>query len=199
MAAATVYHAYFSVQKVTGEEYRKMARRKYQWVGHGNVIVPKTDASTPTSELLELVPAVLRTSAAGPRTDCLIEAIYVHVHTHRLLTTTLDACGIIVWTAVVSEGADAPAQSLNAIPTDARAYGNKNILIMAPVPVPPLLGSSDLLSVTPDDQVMVSSYEYQASRKLDRQNQVLALTINSDVSSVLRCFVQVRVLLSWGS
>ncbi len=176
-----------------------MSRRKYQWVGAGAIITPKTDASTPTSEIMELVPAVLRTSAAGPRTDCLIEAMYIKVHTHRILTSALDATGIIVWTAVVSEGADAPAQSLNALATDARAYGNKNIMLMEPIAVPPLLAAGDLLSFQTSDEIMVSSFEYQATRKLDRQNQVLALTINSDVSSVVRCFVQARVLLSWGS
>lgn len=176
-----------------------MAKRKknYNWVGIGKIIDVVPDASTSVADVLEIVPAILKSAVPGANTQCRIEAMYIHVHTHRTSIATVDACGIIVWTANVVEGGDSPAQTLDAISTDSRAYANKNILVMAPVPVPPILGTSDLLAFIENDQVMVSSYEYQATRKLDRSNQVLALTINSDVSGAVRCFVQVRCLLSY--
>ncbi len=99
----------------------------------------------------------------------------------------------------MGEGQDSPVQSLNAIPTDDRAYGNKNILVMGQIDVPPVLAASDLLSFDTSEELRTTKFEYQASRKLDRSNQVLCLVINSDVSDVLRCFVQVRALLSYGS
>ncbi len=174
-------------------------KRSYQWVGGGEILTPKTDASSAVGDIFQIAPAASRTVAEIGRTDCLIEAIYVHVSTHRLLTTSFDALGLIVWVANVSEGSANPVQTLDALATDVRAYGNKNILIMEPLEVPPVLASSDLLSVTTDDRILHHKATFQATRKLDRAQQVLSLQLNSDVSDVVRCFVQVRALLSYGN
>ncbi len=174
-------------------------KRSYQWIGAANVFLPKTDASSATTGILEIAPALLRTAPVQGRTDCLIEAIYIHISTHRVLTTTLDAAGIIVWVANVSEGSDNASQTLDALSTEDRAYSNKNILIMEPFAVPPTVSSSDLVSVAINDAVLVSKHSFQATRKLDRSSQVLALQVNADVSDVIRCFIQVRALLSYGA
>ncbi len=174
-------------------------KRTYQWVGLGRNIDVKTDASTAPADIMEIIPAISRTAVGGPQTSCLIEAMYIKVHTRREAISALDAAAVIVWTGTVIESGDAPLQSLDAIATDARAYANKNIMLNEPIEVPPLLGASDLLSFVTNDQVLVSSFQYQASRKLDRSTQVLCLAVNADVSAVLNCFVQARVLLSYGS
>ncbi len=174
-------------------------KRSYQWVGGGQIIVPKTDASSTVGAIMQLAPAISRTVSEVGRTECLIEAIYIHVSTHRILTTSLDAAGLIVWVSNVSEASQNPVQSLDALSLDVRAYANKNILVLEPLVVPPILASGDLLSVTTDDQVVTHKATFQATRKLDRAQQVLCLQINTDVSDVIRCFVQARVLLSYGS
>ncbi len=175
------------------------SKRKYQWVGGGKLISVQPDTSTSVADVMEIVPAVLKASVAGPDTSYLLEAMYIKVSTRRIGVAAFDAAGIIVWTAPVVEGGDSPAQTLDAVSTDARAYANKCILLMEALPVPALLATSDLLAFVPNDEVVVTRFEYQAKRKIDRSNTVLALIINSDLSNQLRCFVQVRALLSYGS
>ncbi len=176
-----------------------MSKRKLVWVGKGQLITPKTDASTPVGEIMELVPAVLEGAPGGENTRCVIDAIYLHFSVTRIGINRLDAVGFMVWVARVGEAANTPVQSMDALSLRDRVYANKAILMMAPLPVPPILGASDLLSFLPNDQVAVAHHDFQASRKLDRSNEVLALVVNSDVSSEVEVFVQARVLLSYGS
>ncbi len=178
-----------------------MARNKkaYSWLGGGENIEPMGDASTATTELIQLIPAQPVADTVGARTQFLIEAIYLHFSIHRLLITELDACGFIVWQAPVTEASNLPAQSLDALSTTDRLYANKRIMMMAPLPVPPIFLSGDLVSATVDERVMTSSHEYQAMRKHDRSNTVLAMAVNSDVDIVLSVFCQWRVLVSWAA
>ncbi len=178
-----------------------MARknRSYQWVGGSQVITPKTDVSSTVGAVFQLAPAISRTVPELGRTECLIEAMYIHISTHRILTTSFDAAGLIVWLANVSEGSANPTQTLDGLSVDPRAYANKNILVLEPLAVPPVLASSDLATVTTSEEVKVHKATFQATRKFDRAQQVLCLQINTDVSDVIRCFVQARVLLSYGS
>ncbi len=176
-----------------------MAKRKYQWTGGGQIIEPEPDASTSVGEVIRVVPALSPSADAGADTQCVVEAIYMHFSVHRLLITELDALGFLVWTANVAESGSDPSQALDALSTTDRAYANKNILMMAPLAVPRIGLSADLLSATVTEEVLVSSHEFQASRKLDRSNQVLAMTVNSDVSVVVSVFCQWRVLLSYGA
>ncbi len=173
-----------------------MGKRKSTfWVGGGEIREPETDASTSTGEVIQLLPAVVRTANLGPDTSVVIEAIYLHFHIHRILTTVFDALGFMVWISNVTETSELPVQSLDALSTDDRAYANKNILMMEPLPVPPNLNSGDLLSAAVNDEIYVSSHQFRASRKLDRASNVLCLNLNSDVSAVTRVFCQWRILL----
>ena len=174
-----------------------MTKRRTQWIGGGEIKEPNTDASSPVADIIEMIPAELSSAAVGQSTSMVIEAIYLHFSTRRLLTTTFDALGFVVWVANVAETGNTPVQSLDALSTTARTYGNKNILMMQPLAVPPILGIADLTAFTPNDQIITEHHEFQASRKLDRSNQVLALQINSDVSAVCRVFAQWRVLVSY--
>ncbi len=174
-----------------------MAKRRKQWVGGSDLIVSATDASTAVSDITEMIPAELSTAAVGQNTQCLIEAIYLKFSIRRLLITSFDALGFMVWVANVAETGNTPVQALNALSTTARTYGNKNIMMMAPLPVSPLLAASDLLTFVPNDEILVADHEYQANRKLDRSNQVLSLTVNSDVDAVVQVFAQWRVLLTY--
>ncbi len=175
-------------------------KRIYNWIGGGQNIEPETDASTSVTEVIQLVPALPAADAQGQNTQALVEAIYLHFSVHRIFTDEIDAAGFVVWMANLQEGASAlPVQSLDALSTQDRAYGNKAIMMMAPLPVPPVLGSSDLLSVATNEQVLVASHEYQARRKYDRMGQVLSMSVNCDVSVALSVFCQWRVLLSYGS
>ncbi len=146
-----------------------------------------------------MAPAIKLADIVQQRTSCLIEAIYVHFSTTRILISSLSMVGMIVWVANVSEGSNNPSQTLDALSIDPRAYSNKNILIMEPVPVPPILASGDLLSATTNEEIRTSKYTYQASRKLDRAQQILCMQVNADVDSVVSCFIQYRVLLSYGA
>jgi len=175
-----------------------MAKRIYSWVGGGQNIEPETDAGTTVSEVIQLLPPQQTSVEVGNRTKCLIEAIYLHFSIHRLLITEVDALGFMVYQSAVSESSNNPVQALDALSLQDRAYGNKRIMMMAPLPVPRITLSGDLVSVTVNEEVKVSSHEYQAMRKHDRASEVLCLTVNCDVSVVLSVFCQWRVLLSWG-
>ncbi len=172
-------------------------KRSKQWVGGGQVIESQTDGSTSTSDIIKLVEPIPRATIQGADSKVLVEAIYLHFSTHRLLATTLDALGFMVYTQQVSESTELPLQALDALSTDRRLYSNNQILMMQPLKVPPILAASDLLSVLVNRETSVEHHDYQATRKLDRAAQVLCLTVNSDVSDVVRCFVQWRVLLSY--
>ncbi len=175
-----------------------MGKRKYQWVGGGQNIEPETDASTVPTELISLVPALPTTISAGQDTNCLVEAIYMHFSIHRLLITEVDALGFLVWVANRKENSDEAVQALDALSLADISYANKNIMMMAPLPVPRIALSSDLLSGTVTEEVLVSSHEYQATRKLERSTEMVVMAVNCDVSVVLSVFCQWRVLLSYG-
>lgn len=145
-----------------------------------------------------MLPAIARTADVQQRTSALIEAVYVHISTTRVLISPMFSLGLIVWLGNVSEGSDNPSQTLDALATDSRAYSNKNILIMEPIPVPPILASGDLVTATTSEEIRTSKHTYQASRKIDRAQQVLCMQVNGEVASVVNCFIQFRVLLSYG-
>lgn len=175
-----------------------MGKRRTQWVGGAKSYEPQTDASTSASDVIQLVEPRPLTDTQGLPVKCTIEAIYLHFSIKRILITDFDALGFLVYTQQVSETSDLPLQALDALSLAERAYANKQILMMAPLPYPPIFLSSDLLSATPDNSGMVASHEFQASRKLDRSSQVLCMTLNSDVSVVVNVFAQWRILLSYG-
>ncbi len=175
-----------------------MGKRNYSWTGGGQVIVPEPDSSTSVSELIELVPALQANEEGGRPSNCLIEAIYLHFSIQRILVSTFDALGFIVYVDNVAEGGNTPTQALDALSTNARSYGNKGILMMAPLPVPPVLGAGDLATFTTSEEIKTSSHEYKATRKLDRQGQVLCMAVNTDLTATARVFCQWRVLLSYG-
>ncbi len=174
-----------------------MGKRKTQWFGGGKVVVPETDVSTSVAEIVELIPALKVADYVGQPSKCVIEALYLDFSCRRLLITTLDALGFLVWVANVTEGGETPIQSLDALSTEARFYGNQDIMMQFPLLVPPLLAASDLLTFVVGDEVTTAHFEFHARRKLDRSSQVLAMTINSDVSSVMTVFVQWRALISY--
>ncbi len=172
-------------------------KKTYMWMGGGQVIEPQTDASTSSADIIQMIPATPLTALAGARTKFLIEAIYLNFSIHRLLSTTFDALGFLVYQIPPQEDNNNPALVLDALSTEDRLYARKNIMMMAPLPVPPILGTSDLLAFTPNDAILVDHHEYQANRKHDTTSQILCLAVNSDVSVVTRVFCQWRILTSW--
>ncbi len=174
-----------------------MGKRRTTWVGGGEIRIPETDAGTTVSEVIQLIPPQPLTQGVGDRTKCVIDAIYLHFSIRRIALNAVDALGFIVYQSQVLEAGDTPSQSLDALSLQGRAYANKAIMMMAPLPVPPLLGAGDLLTFVANDQVMVASHEFQASRKHDMASQVLCLNLNSDISAVFRVFCQWRILLAW--
>ncbi len=175
-----------------------MAKRIYSWLGGAQNIEPETDAGTITSEVIQLIPPQPTAEEVGGRTDMLIEAIYLHFSIHRLLITEVDALAFLVYQSSIAEGGNNPSQALDALTLIDRDMANKKIMMHAPLPVPRIALSSDLLSGTVTEEVLVEHHEYQAMRKHDRASQVLCLTVNSDVSIVLSVFCQWRTLVSWG-
>ncbi len=175
------------------------SKRSYQWVGDGVIINAVPDVSTSVGGIMQILPALTSSSSPEGRTQVLLEALYVRISTHRVGIDAVAAAGVVVWVANVSEGSNNPVQSLDSLSTQSRAYSNKNILILEPFAVPPILAASDLLTAIPSEETMVSDHRYSASRKIDRSTQVLSLQVNADVSSQIQCFVQVRALLSYGA
>ncbi len=178
-----------------------MARKKNtSWYGGGEIKVPTGDAATTTAGVLQLIPAIQTGTVDQPRSEVMIEAIYAHFSIRRsgaAATSFIDALGFLVYQSEVTEGSNQPVQALDALSLVDRAYSNKRIMMMAPLPVPPLLGTSDLLAFQVNDAVLVAHHEFQANRKHNRSNTVLCMTLNCDVDLALRVFVQWRVLVTW--
>ncbi len=175
-----------------------MSNRKVTWFGGGQLYDSQTDASTGVGDVIQLIPGVtVADAAAAVRTQFVIEAIYLHFSVRRLLTTTFDALGFLVYQNGMNEASSNPTLALDALSTGDRLYQRKEILMMSPLAVPPLLGTSDLLAFTVSDEIKTEHHQFMAARKHDRAGQVLCLTLNSDVSVVTRVFVQWRVLCAW--
>ncbi len=176
-----------------------MGKKRLQWVGGGTIREAETDASTSTAEVIQLVPPIQTSTQTGGPSECLIKAVYLHFSSRRILLSALDAFGFIMWVATRQENANLPVQSLDAIPSDKEVpYANKAIMLMAPLAVPPLLAAGDLLSFQTNDQIITEHHTFESNRKLDRNSQILCLNLNSDISVVMRTFVQWRVLLQYG-
>ncbi len=171
------------------------SRKTYSWLGGGEVIEPKTDASTATNEVIQLIPAQPVAATTNERTRFLIEAIYLNFSVQRILTTTFDSLGFLVYQIPPIEDSANPSLALDAISTSDRLYARKNIMMMAPLDVPPIISLEAGILVS--DEIRTSHHEYQANRKHDTASQILAMTLNSDVSVVTRVFCQWRVLVSW--
>lgn len=167
------------------------------WVGGGQIRLAETDVSTATSDVLQLIPPQPTTEIVGLPQRSVIDAIYLHFSIRRELITQVDALGFMVYQQPVAEGSAQPAQALDALSTTDRLYANKAILMMAPLPVPPILASSDLVTAIVNEEVLTSHHEFAAMRKHDRSSQVLCMTVNCDVSDVVSCFCQWRVLLRY--
>ncbi len=172
-------------------------KKQTMWVGGAKLVLPEPDSSTTTTEVVELIPATLAGDPIGALTKYTIEAIYLHFSTRRVGIVSAEALGFLVWVANAAEGGNVPVQALDALSTESRFYGNKNIVMMQPLEVPPFLASGDLATAIPNGGVMTEHHEFQASRKFDRSNQVLAMTINCETAVVVETFAQWRILLEF--
>jgi len=178
---------------------RGRSGKKYKWCGGGIIREPDTFGTTSRAEVIELCPA-LTESELEAYSDVVIERCHIHIATHRLLISPLDAFGIIVWLAQVQEFDNDVVQVLDSLGLTAgaaRQYGNRQIMFQGQLPVPRVnsLDAQDVLS----NEVLTEKIDIKVRRKLHRSNEILALSLNTDVDAVLRCFVQWRVLLSYGS
>lgn len=174
-----------------------MSKRTTQWVGGGQLIIPDTQASTAVADVIQMVPPIQIASTLGAQANVVIEAIYLKFSVRRTAIGAMDALGFLVWVSQVQEAGNQPVQVLDALDTSDRVYGNKQILMMGPLSVPAILGASDLASFTTNEEVRTSSHEFQARRKLARQSELLALTVQCDISAITRVFCQWRVLVSY--
>jgi len=174
-----------------------MGKRTTQWIGGGQNIEAEPQASTAVSEVIQLLPGIQVASILGAQANVVIEAIYLKFSVHRLLIAELDALGFVVWVAQLQEAGNNPAQVLDALDTSDRVYGNKQIMMMAPLSVPAIAYSGDLLSAIVTEEVKCETHEFQARRRLARQSELLALTVQADVSVVVNVFCQWRILVSY--
>ncbi len=172
-------------------------KHRTSWLGGSLLMNPETDAGTTTAEVAQLIPPQQAAEVVGDRTSFVIEAIYMHFSIRRVSLAQPDALGFMVYQSMVSEAGNLPVLALDALSTTPREYSRKNIMMMAPLPVPPLLGAGDLLSFQTDDRIITEHHEFQAMRKHDTASQVLCMTINSDISLVVRIFAQWRILIGW--
>ncbi len=172
-------------------------KKQTMWVGGAKLVLPEPDSTTTTTEVVELIPATLATDPIGALTKYTIEAIYLHFSTRRVGIVDVEALGFLVWVANAAEGGNVPVQALDALSLEARFYGNKNIMMMAPLEVPKFIGSGDLATAIPSGEIKVAHHEFQASRKFDRSNQVLAMTINAETALQVETFAQWRILLEF--
>lgn len=175
-----------------------MADRQGQWLGGAKLITVEGQADTAVGELTQMIPGTPIADVAGERTKLTIEAIYLHFSLSRLLTTTVQACSFLVWMSRMIESGNNPIQGLNALELTSRPWGNKAIMMTGPLAIPPVLAQSDLAAFVTSEEHMVSSHEFQASRKMDRASEVLTLTVNCDTSLVLQVFAQWRIWVTWG-
>ncbi len=172
-------------------------KRSGEWLGGAKLITPAPDVSTTTAEIIALIEPIGVGDSVGVRTRFNIEAIYAHFSIRRLGIAEVEAMGFMVYQIQPSEASSLPLAALDALSTTARAYSNKAIMMMAPLPIPPFLASSDLATAIPSDEVMVVHHEFQANRKHDRANQVLCMAVNAETDLEVSVFVQWRIWVTY--
>jgi len=181
---------------MTGRRHRPSTAPKYKWCGHAAVqtVLPQTSQTTATPMLL--CPSIGVTGLQG---EVIIERIILNFLTHRLLTDDLDGYGFLVSKQKTIPATGLPTEILNPLETTADnfEFGNKDLLLQGLLMVPECTIRSDTQALKINGRGEQQSYEFNGRRRLERLNQALTLTLAADVSSVVRVFVQSRVLLRY--
>jgi len=173
---------------------RGKSKRSYKWCGQAIVRLPETAVSTTKAEVVVLCPAV------GPEdySDVVLERTIINFSIRRATNAQLDGfAGVVAVQAVDSADDSRPVQIIDALSVLAPEYSAKNILRWRALPVPAVLLEADNTAVT-SSEVLAVEWDIPVKRRMDRVREMLTLNINTDVSNVLSCFIQSRVLLSYG-
>ena len=170
------------------------SKKSYKWCGTGQTRVVETAVSTTTAELLILCPVV----SIAAYNNVIIERTIINFSIRRDTAGDILALAAMVCVQPVATGTALPVQSLDALDTSDAAYGAGNILHWEALPVPALVYDSTGDTMRVDGSVDHVQWDIPVKRKLNRERECLVLTINSDVSSVVKVFMQSRVLLLYG-
>jgi len=166
--------------------------KKYKWCGGAIVRTVESFPNTAQNEIIVLCDTVGDDSYS----DCVIERSIIMFHIHRALNTTLDGFAGVLAIQKNDQSIPAePVQVLDALSLIPAEYSNRDILHWAPLPVPPTMSTGTTLN----RETVPVVWDIKMRRKLHRSNEMLTLSMNTDITAVIRVFVQHRVLLSYGS
>ena len=171
----------------------RRAAPRYQWCGHQSVQTLETSVATAASEIILLCAFLGDTNQQSTVT---VERIIMSFLIHRILATEFDACAFVVAIQETVPATGAPVTVINPLDTAADNFtlGLKQILMTGLLGWPPVILRADDTSKE-NSAGMYQSFEFNGRRKLNRMNHAVTLTVNTDVTAVLRMFVQTRVLL----
>ena len=172
---------------------RKSIKKAYKWCGTGQTRTVETAVSTSTAEVLILCPVV----SIAAYNDVVVERTILNFAIRRELTSDVLALAAMVCVQPIVTGGILPVQVLDALSTDDADYGAKNILHWESLPIPALLEAFDGGGKISGEVAHVQ-WDIPVKRRLNRERELLTLNINSDVTAVIKVFMQSRVLLSYG-
>ena len=168
---------------------------RYQWCGHQGQEDLETFASTSAADVTLLCPSLGDTNQQSTVT---IEKIFLRMLVTRIGVASVSAAAFVVAIQETVPATGVPVTVINPLDTTADNFtlGLKQILMTGLMEWPPivLIPSSDAKSVNLGS--LLTEYEFNGRRKLNRMNHALTLTMVDDSGTPdLRVFVQARTLL----
>ena len=169
-------------------------KRSYKWCGDSESKLVEDFGNTGKSDIIVLCPSV----GLNDYSDCVLERTIVNFSIRRQNATELNAmAGVVAVQPVEQTDTSRPSQVLDALSSTAKEFGARNILHWAMLPVPPVVLEADNTPVTSSELIAVE-WDIPVKRRIDRQREIITLTLNTSVNVVVNVQVMWRLLLSYG-
>ncbi len=167
------------------------AKAKYRWVGTKDVRNVEAFSAISVSDVGKMLPPLADIQVEQ---DVTIERCLVHILTSRLLTSDLSEYGYII-AMQKTDGIGVLTEVLDPSTTDPFDLANRDILAIGQIPVPPIIHNGVTNATHIDRSNLLHTIDVKVRRKIHRANNVLTLTLASNVGNVLSVSVLTRVLV----
>lgn len=160
-----------------------------QWKGDQSV--HNLVAGADVASVIQLVPTL---SDVDIQQDVVMEVSHIHLSIRRLLASTLDACGYVIWMGKTLVSTTVPAQGLDPLSQSTFAWADKDIMLQGLLPIPPVqLNSADVNQIRLENLHVY--IKVKSKRRFNRANHGIFLALSADVSNVIRVVTSRRTFI----
>jgi len=167
---------------------------QYRWVGTKDVRNVEAFAAITVSDVGKLLPPL---ADVQTEQDVVIERCRIDILTRRLLTSDLTEYGYIVAMQKV-DAVGVLTEVLDPSSTDPFDLANRDILAIGQIAVPAIIHNGATNATHIDRSLMQHVIDIKVRRRIKRANNVLTLTLASNVGNVVAVSVLSRCLVRTG-